>query len=255
MIPSFSFSLLRLCLLALSLTSSCRGEESYYDPYINKDAPNGFSSIYERKIAYEYGEESDSFGKSVSVRGDLVLIGSCFSDYHGNQAGYAHIFQLDSGSEPTSTNGWTLVASLDANDTYPYDYFGWDVALGDGVAVVGAWMRDAPLQDAGSVYIFGENEGEWESTEILRGNYMSEYFGIKVALNWDSDILLVGAPGSPDSNGNTGAYGAVYVYQFHNNMWKERAVLRAKDGGSPYEFFGSSVAVDNNIGVIGKHLV
>lgn len=245
--------MLRNLLIASSAWTVCG--QSYYDPNINKDAPENFPSVYERKIAYEYGGESDGFGKSVAVHGNTMLIGSCFSDTHGSQAGNAHIYTLDSGAEPTSTNGWSYVTSLNANETYPYDFFGWDVALAKGVAVVGAWQTDDPVENTGAVYIFASDTltGEWTSTAILRGTYENEYFGISVALDWEANHLLVGAAGHPDAEGNTGGYGAVYAFKLgHDGVsWNKKALMRAQDESMPYDYFGISVALDGKVGVIG----
>jgi hypothetical protein len=247
-------SLVRNLLAVTSAVQVCA--QSYYDPSINKNAPSGFQSIYERKIAYDYGGESDGFGKSVAVHGSTMLIGSCFSDTHGSQGGNAHIYTLDTGAVPTSTNGWTYVTSLNANETYPYDFFGWDVALSSDVAVVGAWQHDDPLENTGAVYVFANDPltGEWTSTSILRGTFQSEYFGISVALNWAANSLLVGAPGHPDADGNTGGFGAVYAYKLgHDGVsWNKKNLLRAQDASTKYDYFGISVALDGHIGVIGK---
>ena len=236
-----------------------QSSQSYYDPYIITDAPEGFKSIYERKIAYEYGGESDGFGKSVAVDGNVMLVGAPFSDTHGSQAGNAHIYTLDEGSEPTSTNGWVYVASLNANETYPYDFFGWDVDLANGVAVVGAWQRDDPLDNTGAVYVFQSNSfsGEWTSTAILRGQFENEYFGISVALNSEATNMLVGAAGHPDADGNTGGFGAVYVYKLgHDGVsWNPKSLLRAQDETSRYDYFGISVALNGKVGIIGRKVI
>ena len=246
-------------LLHLLLASSAAtiASQSYYNPNIRSDTETSpdFFSNFERKIAYEYGGESDGFGKSVAVRGNTLLVGACFSDTHGSQGGNAHIYTLDTGDTPSSTNGWTYVTSLNANNTYPYDFFGWDVALGDGVAVVGAWQADDPLENTGAVYVFDQDSvsGDWTSSAILRGTYASEYFGISVALDWDASIMLVGAAGHPSAEGDTGGYGAVYAFKRSNNgAWNQKAVMLAQDGGSKYDYFGISVALDGRIGVVGK---
>mmetsp|Transcript_25839 Transcript_25839/g.43585 ORF Transcript_25839/g.43585 Transcript_25839/m.43585 type:complete len:525 (+) Transcript_25839:87-1661(+) len=247
-------SLLHKLLVATSVVSVL-GQTSYYNPNIKTDGPADFHSVFERKVAYDYGGESDGFGKSVAVHGNTMLIGSCFSDTHGSQGGNAHIFTLDTGDTPSSTNGWKYVTSLNANDTYPYDFFGWDVALSYKVAAVGAWQADDPLENTGAVYIFeSASSGEWSSYTILRGTYASEYFGISVALDWDGSVLLVGAAGHPSAEGETGGYGAVYAFRKGNNgAWHKKSLMLAQDGGSKYDYFGISVALEGRIGVVGAY--
>jgi hypothetical protein len=246
-------SLLRNLLGVACCASTCA--QSYYDPNINTDAPAEFESVFERKIAYQNGGESDGFGKSVAVFGNTMLIGSPYSDTHGKQGGNAHIYTLDTGDVPTSTNGWSYITSLNANDTYPYDFFGWDVALADGVAAVGAWQSDAPMENAGAVYMFErESSGDWSSTSILTGTYTSEYFGISVAMDWDASFLLVGAAGHPSMDGASGGYGAVYAFKRGNNGgWNKKALMYAQDGGGMYDYFGISVALDGKVGVVGRY--
>ena len=47
--------------------------------------------------------------------------------------------------------------------------------------------------------------------------------------------------------------GAVYAFKRSNNgAWNQKAVMLAQDGGSKYDYFGISVALDGRIGVVGK---
>lgn len=94
-------------------------------------------------------DEEARFGSSVSLLGNLALIGapSTFStsgppDY---SSGEAYLFNVESGE---------LLALLQASDQKPEDYFGWSVALGENWAAVGALDPASGLSNAGAVYLY-----------------------------------------------------------------------------------------------------
>ena len=86
------------------------------------------------------------FGSSVSIDGEIALIGSFYGQ--GNNVGEAYIFHN------TGDDLWTLVANPTAFDGSIGDGFGRMVALHAGNVVVGASVDDAPGVDSGSAYTF-----------------------------------------------------------------------------------------------------
>ena len=96
-------------------------------------------------------QREDSFGWRVSVKGNTALIGAYGDD---NFRGSAYIF--------TRTNGvWSQQQKLTdvgrAND----DQFGWSVTLTDTTAVIAARLDDDVSNDAGSVFVYINNGGNW----------------------------------------------------------------------------------------------
>jgi hypothetical protein len=231
----------------------------YYENHLYKHAPHQFESIYERKIADEYGKQSNGFGRSVDIYGNYMLIGSCFDDTDGDQAGSAHLFKLTD----KTVRGWNYIANLWVNDTNPYDYFGWDVALTYNIAAVGAWQHDAGYEDNGAVYIFEtdsysanpQKASSWNMTTKLVGFNNGQYFGISVAFSKLNDILYIGAAGSTyNAEEDMENVGAVYiaVRSFTLGRWVIMSTLHPVDGGK-FDYYGISVAVDYLTGVVGAY--
>jgi len=90
-----------------------------------------------------------SCGDAIARDGDLAIMGASGDDHvGGTNAGAAFVF-LRAGDR------WYEQAKLIASDAAANDRFGRSVALGDGAAVIGAWMQDLPgAADAGCAYVF-----------------------------------------------------------------------------------------------------
>ena len=95
----------------------------------------------------------DELGRSVDVRGGLVVVGATRGDGYHEDAGAAYVFE-DAGG------GWTETARLMSGSTEGLDRFGQSVST-DGVAVaVGAPFDDgAAVHDLGSAYVWNDAAG------------------------------------------------------------------------------------------------
>ncbi|MFO0838944.1 MAG: FG-GAP repeat protein [Phycisphaerae bacterium] len=93
---------------------------------------------------------SDEFGYSVALRGDVAIIGALNRSTPTQSAGAAYVFQR------RSDGTWSEIAQLVAPDGAPYDHFGAAVALSADTAVVGAPDHDLNAIDieAGAAYAF-----------------------------------------------------------------------------------------------------
>ena len=98
------------------------------------------------------GKGGDGFGQSVVVSGRAVTAGAPVKE---NGQGAAYVF-----SEPTA--GWQSTSSAEeitASDGAADDYFGWSVAIGDGVLVVGAMAyTNSNIYGNGAAYVFGKSQ-------------------------------------------------------------------------------------------------
>lgn len=162
------------------------------------------------------------------------------------------------------------------------DYMGYSVALsGDGLYMaVGATNRDAapmvclavgicpdPIvtSNTGSVFVFEQKNGVWESQAELavvvdtinNGNY----FGYALTLSANGDTLAVGTPfESSSAQGINGERfdaseqesGAVYVFKRTGDSWAEQAYIKASNA-EEFDYFGSSLqlSADGNTLVVG----
>ena len=112
----------------------------------------GTSWAQEAKIVASDRAASDYFGWSVSISSDgsRVVVGAYAQDGGVTDAGAAYIF-LRSGTS------WTQEAKIVASDRAASDYFGMSVSISsDGSrVVVGAYLQDGGVTDAGAAYIYG----------------------------------------------------------------------------------------------------
>jgi len=108
---------------------------------------NGGAWTQQAKLATNDAEPNDQFGYSVSVDGDIAIIGAYLDDDDGDASGAAYIFTHDD-------TAWPQAAKLVANDAAPGDYFGTCVSVSGDSAIVGALFDDDGGIDSGSAYLF-----------------------------------------------------------------------------------------------------
>jgi hypothetical protein len=89
-------------------------------------------------LAPSDGVATDWFGNSVSLYGDLALVGAFWHDHPVPNGGAAYAYARDQGG----AGAWGETAELTASDAANDDYFGRAVALSGPTALVGAPQRD-----------------------------------------------------------------------------------------------------------------
>ncbi|MCH8151113.1 MAG: FG-GAP repeat protein [Planctomycetes bacterium] len=99
---------------------------------------DGLDWVEETKLLASDGMPDDNFGFSVSVSGDLALVG-------GGDAAY--IFRYDGST-------WIEEAKLEASDGLPSDAFGTTVAIDAALAIAGAPLNNDNGKFSGSAYVF-----------------------------------------------------------------------------------------------------
>lgn len=187
--------------------------------------------------------EADQFGVAVALDedGDTLAVGAWGEDGDLDadpatpaveDSGAVHVFVRDGGG------GWSHEARLYAGNADPFDVFGKSVSLtGDGalLAVGAIWENgdgdgfgadpsDNTADNAGAVYLFRKEAGQWLQIEYLKApnSGANDEFGRSVGLARNGTALAVGAQGEasagagpngemPEDDGAPSA-GAVYVY-------------------------------------------
>ncbi len=109
---------------------------------------SGSTWSQQAKLTASDGASDDYFGSSVSISGDIAVVGSYQDDDAGATSGSAYVFTR-SGST------WTQKAKLTASDGAAGDGFGYSVSLSGETVLVGALRDDDIGTDSGSAYIFG----------------------------------------------------------------------------------------------------
>lgn len=153
------------------------------------------------KLTAEDGESGDSFGISLAVDADRLLVGAyADANQQGTAAGTAYEFAHRNG-------GWAQRAKLVGDDVGSEAYFGSAVGLSEDVAVVGAQGAERGDAETGAAYLFERDGDGWQEETVLAPDDLESgaWFGHAVAL--DGDRVAVGAPEQPTDDGT----GAVYV--------------------------------------------
>ena len=175
------------------------------------------------------------FGASVSLSGNLALVGAIADDALGDESGAAYVFGFDGTS-------WTQQAKLTASDGVKLDFFGSAVVLSGNMALIAA---DGVDDGKGAVYMFVFDGVSWtqQAKFLASDSVAGDIFGSSLALSGNS--LLVGARGTPGEG-----QGGAYVFTFDGTTWNQQAKLTAEDGVIS-DYFGVSVALDENLALIG----
>lgn len=187
----------------------------------------------ETKLLASDGTSSDYFGISVAAGCGRIVVGASGHDNGDpfSDEGAIYVFDLN-GNE---------IGKLVSSDIASSDAFGYAVAIGCGVIVVGVHGDDDNGSTSGSAYIFDLSGNQLAKIKPSDGA-SGDLFGWSVAVG--SGRIVVGAYGDDD---NVTGSGSAYIFDLAGN---QLAKLTANDVPA-YAGFGTSVAVSNNIVVVG----
>ncbi|MEQ8765183.1 MAG: IPT/TIG domain-containing protein [Planctomycetota bacterium] len=178
----------------------------------------------------------DRFGISVSISGNIAIVGAYLNDAAGSDSGSAYLFDVTTGQE---------LFKLTASDPGPSELFGHAVAISGTTAIVGAYFDTGAGSQSGAVYVFDVTTGQelFKLNASDAGN--SDHFGFSVAL--DGNTAVIGARGDDDGGVDSGS-----AYLFDVTTGQELFKLTASDAGAS-DRFGSSVGIDGNTAIIGAY--
>lgn len=203
---------------------------------------DGFTPFFQYRFTAEDGSEDDTFGLSVAIDGDTVLIGAPNSDFGAStQVGSAYVFSRGS-------TGWVLQQRLVAPSGQIYDSFGQSVALSGDIALIGApGAAIDGRDDQGKAYVYVRSGGRWilEQSISSTDGLAEDHFGYSVALS--GDTAVIGAYGFDVAHNQ----GAAYVFTRISGGWYMQQRLTASDGLAQ-DLFGWSVAVSGDTLLIGS---
>ncbi|MDD2790184.1 MAG: FG-GAP repeat protein [Sulfurimonas sp.] len=190
---------------------------------------------------------TDYFGRSVSMDGDYIVVGTRDKDVNssveGWDAGSAYVYK----KQPD--NSVIEIAKLETTDPVLFGYFGASVSISGDYILVGAFGEDAIANDAGSAYLFKRNSdsnisllAKLQSSDIEAG----DNFGYSVAI--DGNYMVIGA----SSESSTASYaGAAYVFKRNSDTnISQIAKIQASDP-AVQDYFARAVDISGDYIVIG----
>ena len=166
---------------------------------------DGSCWVEEQKLTASDASSFDCFGESVSISGDVALVGATNHDHNQSTSGTAYVFRFDPRGDPGSR--WVETQELLASDQAAAEKFGKAVAIDGDTAVIGDWNNDDVGNGFGAAHIFRFVEGRgWVEAQKLLPDpgAWTAFFGWFVAL--DGDTAVIGAIGE-----NVQA-GSAYIY-------------------------------------------
>lgn len=195
--------------------------------------------VEEQHLIHNAGSNSDFFGSSVSVSGDVLVVGRPGADVAGiSFAGSVTVYRWNGTS-------WAAEQELTAGDLGS-DAFGASVSVSGDVIAVGAPSDGANggFFANGSATIFRWDGSSWnEEHKVLGfGYYYTGAFGSSIWVQ--NDVLVVGTPAV------TSSAGSARVYRWNGASWTKEQSLKPMNSHKG-DLFGSAVAVSDDTIVIG----
>jgi len=191
--------------------------------------------------------DADRFGSSVSIDGDLLVVGSSRFPSTGGHAGpgRAFVFQRNQGGP----GNWGQVADLVGSDTEDGDAFGTAVSISRNSVIVGATRTDDACPGefqcwSGSAYVFERDYGgpnNWGQVKRLSPDdlVLRDCFGATAVIDGNTAIV--------EQRNHGRSYGAAYVFQRdYGGVDNWGLVAKSKQTsniGSPLDFRGDVALV------------
>ena len=171
-----------------------------------------------KKITASDGAAGDNFGVSVSISGDVAVIGA-FGDDNGK--GAAYIFERNNGG----MNNWGEVKKLTASDGAANNAFGGSVSISVDTAIVAGLS---------SAYIFERNTGGADNWGQVKKLTASDGGSVSIS----GDTAIVGASGDDGGKGSAYVFGAVvsqpnqFKWFYYSDLLLRENVLNQVTAGS-----------------------
>ncbi len=217
----------------------------------NDDAASGAGAAYVfdastgeqlHKLIADDAEQHDFFGLSVSISGDIIVVGAEESDDAGNKSGSAYVFDATTGEQ---------IHKLTASDATAYDYFGRSVAVSGNTIVVGADGNDDAGTVSGSAYIFDAVTGDQLHKLTADDAAKLTHFGYTVSIS--GNTIIVGAPWDDDACPHDPGCGSGSAYVFDATTGQQLHKLTVDDAAAEDFLSYKGLSISGNIIVIGAY--
>ncbi len=185
--------------------------------YVFKGSNNAWT--LQQKLTADDGASIDRFGLSVSISGSYIVVGATGDDDKETCTGSAYIFHRTGDS-------WTQEEKLTTADAAAYDWFGTDVSISGGYAIVGTLGDDDNGSNSGSAYAYQITDNP-EGCPAFTGNdititNMTIPYGYECECTASSSITL--GPDLTIANGSTLSCNAPEI--------KMKALFKVEEGAN-----------------------
>ena len=208
--------------------------------YVYRRGSGGWAEV--NRIEASDGFGGDGFGAAIAVDRGTMLVSTRPHEQVGGSA-VVYVF------ERSAPESWAEVGRLPSVDVDPDAGYGRSLALGEGMAFVGAPAfsagggRGNPAPQStgrGAVYVFGGSGDTWTDRGRLTAGEGEGAFG--ASLSVQSGRLLVGAPLASGT-------GAVYSFREDGGGWQLEGTL-ATLGLAADDAFGTSLSMEGDVAVV-----
>ncbi len=204
---------------------------------------NGAAWSQQQKLTASDGAANFSFGWSVSISGETLVVGAIGANVTGSSKGAAYVFVRNGTT-------WSEQQKLIALDGATGDEFGTSAAISGETIVVGSYRATigANLRQ-GTAYVYVRTGTNWSQQQklIASDGATNDFFGQTLAIS--GDVIVIGAMWA--RIGANLFQGAAYVFSRSGTTWTQQQKLTASDGMA-FENFGNSVAISGQTIVVGS---
>jgi hypothetical protein len=200
---------------------------------------DGTNWVLDQKLTDTAGAPGDQFGKSLSISGNFLIIGSNTDDVGGNVDQGSVCIYLFNGTE------WEFMQKITDPAGVAGDNFGYSVSVSGNYLIVGV-PYDEPGTTAlnyGSACFYQFDGINWTFTQKVVHSTPSggANFGLSVSIYGNNAIV-----GSPYNLGAP-AVGYALFYQFNGSNWDFKIAF----GIGNSSFYGTSVNIIDGYAVVG----
>ena len=187
------------------------------------------------------GAERDSFGTSVAIDGDYVVVGAPLASLIKIQAGAAYVFQLQEGE-------WIEVDKLMSGLAFDFDRFGTSVGISGAHIVVGTpGLDDQP----GTAYIFQRQVSGWNEIDVVTSGEVRDLDSFGGAVAIDGDRMIVGDT-FDNASGEFG--GSAYIFEWQDEEWIRASKLLVDSTPNAMQRFGAAVSIRGDYALAGTYI-
>ncbi len=208
---------------------------------------NGSKWVFMQRISNTAGATGDKFGASVSISGNLAIVGALSDKINANLGqGAATIYKYNGTS-------WLQQQYLyETTGANADDNFGSSVSISGNYAVVGIPQANPTgYLDWGAANIYQYNGSNWVLLQKIFspvGGETGDYFGNAVSIS-DNYLII----GSKYDQINAKMQGSASIYQFKGGSWVWMETITSAVAVGVSNLFGASVSISDNYAIVGAN--